>query len=168
MENSHKIISEKEQVLNAFNDIVYCIKNGMNLENEVRKYDILDYYLHPYNGNGVDINKNLDLIREDVSKEDIIIFKKFISANHPGSILDKYTIKNIFAVNYEVNALKDENGIPISGTGRLITNEEKKNVLDFIVNNNLPLRVQIYKLVMKRYVNGDLELVNSENKIRKV
>lgn len=78
--------------------------------------------------------------------------------------LDDISIREIFSMKYEINLKKDENGMPIPGTGRIITNEEKKMIFDYILENNYPLNIKIYNLLLKAYTNGELTI---ENNVRK-
>ena len=47
--------------------------------------------------------------------------------------LNEAAIREIFAIQHEVNLERDKNGMPIPGTGRIITNEEKKMIFDHII-----------------------------------
>jgi len=77
--------------------------------------------------------------------------------------LNSANIREIFAVSHEVNLKRDENGKPIVGSGRLITNEEKKMVFDYIMDNDYPLTRGVYNIVLNAYVNGDLDLIQKHS-----
>ena len=72
--------------------------------------------------------------------------------------LSESEIREIFATSHEVNLDRDEYGMPIPGTGRLITNEEKKNIFDFILENKYPLTRRVYNLVLQAYINNEVEI----------
>ena len=145
-----KMISEKDLTLNLFKNVVERINSG-------EKFDILDYYLIP-GMNMVDISKNINLIRNDVTKEEIMSFKQFISKNPIGTKLTEYNIKELFKTKDEIGIKRDENGNLIPGTGRIIIPEEKKVIFDFILDNDLPLTARIYNLVLNKYISNELFL----------
>lgn len=67
-------------------------------------------------------------------------------------------IRQIFATKHEVNLERDEKGMPIPGTGRVITSEEKKMVFDFILENDYPLTKRMYNIVLYAYLDNEIEL----------
>lgn len=80
--------------------------------------------------------------------------------------LNNAAIREIFAMKHEVNLIKDENGMAIPGTGRIITNEEKKSVLDYIIENDFPLTKNIYNVLLKGYIQGEIELETEEKRMK--
>lgn len=84
-----------------------------------------------------------------LSKSDYLIIRKFLSSNQNLEPLD---IKQIMSTSLEVNAKKDEDNIPIPGSGRIITNLEKIGIVQFLENNNIPLTKKIYNLALNRYI----------------
>lgn len=72
--------------------------------------------------------------------------------------LSSTSIRELFDIKYEVNTKRDETGVPIPGSGRLITAEEKKLVLDYMVNNDLPMSKKVYYFILKGYVNNEISL----------
>lgn len=76
--------------------------------------------------------------------------------------LNDITIREIFATRHEVNSIRDSKGMPIHGTGRIITNEEKKMIFDYIIENNYPLTARMYNFLIKSYIDGELVLENQE------
>ena len=154
---------DKENILNMFRELIEKIEEGVTLPNgEKRPYDILDYTL----SSKTDLNKLFEIVIHDF-KEEIIKLKQFLNKNNLGTKLEKYHIQQIFSTYDELNAEKDDLGNPIPGTGRVITTEEKKMILDFMVNNNL-LYSKIYKLAKERIANGELLFTENETKQRKV
>ena len=77
--------------------------------------------------------------------------------------LDDISIRQIFSTIHEVNLQRDETGIPIPGTGRLITNDEKKMIFDYILENNYPLTKRFYNFILREYINGEVELINKNS-----
>ena len=155
---------DKQSILNMFKDLKVKIEEGVTLPNGVKRpYDILDYTLTTK----IDLNKLFEVVIHDLTKEEVITLKHFLNKNHLGKKIDAHEIKQIFSIQEENNTKRDELGNPIPGTGRIITNEEKKMILDFMVNNNL-LYSKIYKLAKERIINGELIFTQNEPKQRKV
>jgi len=67
-------------------------------------------------------------------------------------------IREIFKTTHEVNLERDKDGMPIPGTGRVITNEEKKMIFDFIIDHNYPLTRNAYSYVLNAYLNDEIDL----------
>lgn len=156
----------KEKMIEELNKIIDNIENGVvTPDGNIRPYDILDYYQNEYINKENDIYKNINIIRNDISKEQVIKFKRFIDKNPVGERLDHFTIKNIFSTNDEVNVKRDESGKLIPGTGRIITPTEKKEIFDYILENNLPLTSKIYSLALKRYLNNELVFEEKTHKL---
>ena len=95
-----------------------------------------------------DFEKNLKILTERENKAWI---------NGQGKLND-IAIREIFSMKHEINLLKDAKGMPIPGTGKIITYEEKKMVFDYILENNLPITKKMYNFILKSYIDGDLEL----------
>ena len=72
--------------------------------------------------------------------------------------LNSIDIRQIFNTKHEVNLKRDETGMPIVGTGRVITNDEKKMIFDYILDNNYPVTQKMYTFLLKGYIDGELEL----------
>lgn len=102
-------------------------------------------------------------LQEEVRKS-----KKIWNLESGTFVIDSSMARQIFATHHEVNLLRDEKGYPIPGTGRVITNDEKKMILDYIVEQKYPLTNKIYNLLLKGYINGDLILENKEIKANKL
>lgn len=71
--------------------------------------------------------------------------------------LTDYDIRQIFAIKHEVNLRRDESGMPIPGTGRVITNEEKKQIFDYILENEYPLTKKMYNIILHGYLDNEIE-----------
>lgn len=78
------------------------------------------------------------------------------------SKMNEAMIREIFVIKHEVNLQKDETGMPIPGTGRTITNEEKKMVFDYMLERNYPMIKKLYNLILKAYVDGEIVLEKAD------
>ena len=99
--------------------------------------------------------KNLD---EIIANEEKNTKKNWNNQIDGSYILSDTQIREIFATKHEVDLERDENGIPIPGTGRIITNEEKKSVFDYILENNYPLTKKVYNIILRAYLDNELEI----------
>ena len=96
-------------------------------------------------------------LRKKIEKE-IRATKAIWNNNSEHIKLTESLIRQMFKVRHEVNTIRDEKGMPIPGTGRLITVEEKKQIIDFMMENNYPLTITIYNLLLRGYINGELTI----------
>ena len=99
----------------------------------------------------------MNSFEEEIAKEMKITKNNWNYKAEASYRLTDYDIRQIFATNHEVNLERDENGIPIPGTGRIITNEEKKAIFDYILENSYPLTRKIYNIVLRAYLNNEIE-----------
>ena len=100
-------------------------------------------------------------MRDDFKKELEILIERESKAWRDDQIfhrLNDIAIREIFAMKHEVNMLRDEKGMVIPGTGRVITNEEKKMVFDFMLENDLPFTKKMYSFILNAYISNELEL----------
>ena len=77
--------------------------------------------------------------------------------------LNNLDIRQIFATTHEVDLKRDESGMPIPGSGRIVTNDEKKMVFDYIMEHNYPLTRKIYNLILQAYLSEEIELENKQS-----
>ena len=104
---------------------------------------------------------------EEKMNKEIIRSKKNFNMQLQGAYtLTEPEIRGIFETNHEVNVQRDESGNLIPGSGRLITNEEKKQIFDFIIENNYPITRNVYNIVLNAYINDEIEL--NLNKVPKL
>ena len=57
---------------------------------------------------------------------------------------------------YEYDSLKDENGFPIKGTGKILTGEELNEVIQFFQENQIPLYDKLVAIALKCHANHSL------------
>ena len=143
-------------------ELVNFIKNGVNINGKTRNFDILDYYIL---SKGVPVKVFLENLPKDISLDNLKTLKTFFFNNNEGTLMDidSYYIRQILSTKDEVNTKRNEEGYPIPGTGRIIKTEEKRNIIDYIINNNIPLTTKIYSLAMKRYISGELIIEDTKH-----
>lgn len=152
-----KINNLKEEnniiIYGIINKILDEIKNGILENGECRKFDLVDYYLE------TDLNPNfiLKLLRKN-NYSDYITFKKFLKKYQNMLVLTEIFIKSILEEKTIVNVLFDSNNQVIPGSGRLVTNEEKRGIIEYLKENNIPLYDATYSIILKRYLAGKIDL----------
>ena len=128
-----------------------------------RNFDILDYYIF---SKGMSPSEFIGNLEKNISLNDMRKVKQFFGYNNIGENLSEYYIKQIMATKDEVNLRRNEEGMPIPGTGRVITTEEKMGIIDYLLSNNIPLTTKLYALAMKRYMDDELEIELGKNKTK--
>lgn len=159
--NAYEKYAKRKQTVQkqSFNDnndtaqrLLLFLKNGVSLEDgTTREFDLLDYYLN-FQILPKDLNDCVKCQTNPINIADYKILRPFISKLMSPST--QLNIEQIMNATLEVNAQRDENGWPIMGTGRIITSEEKQEVIDFLINNNIPVTTKLYDIALKRYING--------------
>ncbi len=134
-------------------EVSHYIKNGIVMETgEKRKFDIVDYYMvQKYESHDF-----LKISKDVLESEDYSNLKQFFSKN---KLLEKqkpFYVKGVLEEVTEVDCKKDKNGFPIQGTGRIVTEEEKLSVMDFLRRNDVPLTSRTYNVAFRRYLKNQL------------
>lgn len=154
------------QISVSLQEISFLINEGILLDdNTTRKFDFIDYYQRT----SLDINEvkkvfnNITLSPQE--KRTIIGFLSKTNMDRPLNISS--TLESIV----EINLRKDENGLLIPGSGRIVTRQEKQAIIDWIKDNHLPCTNFVYRDAFNRYKRGQLfkkeEQKDSGGKYRK-
>lgn len=143
-------------------ELLEHLNNGIIEPNgNKRNFDILDYYIF---SKGMSPSEFIGNLENNISSNDMRKVKQFFGYNNIGENLSEYYIKQIMATKNEVNLRRNKEGMPIPGTGRVITTEEKTGIIDYLLSNNIPLTTKLYALAMKRYISGELEISVEQTK----
>ena len=127
--------------------IVNLIQTGIEDENGyIRKFDILDYYQNINIAPKTLYDNTVDELGFYCSSKEIKDFNSFVIR----SLSDKrVTVENIMDVKHMMI---------IDGEMREITDEEKLNVIQYLVSNKIRLTDDVYAIALKRYLEGTLDL----------
>ena len=132
--------------------LLFYLKNGIQETKDTnRPFDMIDYYLYI----GVEPSVIDDCIKHpdsNLGKQDYIQLRRFISAI--GTPAEKLNLEQAMNSKLEINSQRDENGWPIVGTGRVITIEEKQEVINFLCEHNIPVTTKLYDIALRRYINS--------------
>lgn len=149
-------------ILNTIKNISKLIENGiLNKNGEMRKFDLLDYYLITK----LSFDELIDLSQEVLNKDELKKIRVFVNINRGFTHTNAKYINELLNSNLEVGFQKDENGYPIDGTGRIITKDEKQLILDYLKKYKIPINSKTFNLTLKRYISGDLNYNSSDNEI---
>lgn len=129
--------------------IVECIKKGIQENDRIRDFDIIDYYLIT-KLNFYEIER---ISKSILSSEEMRCLKTFITKNKMIKPIDVNQIMNEKNI---VGVQTDEKGNLIEGTGREITVEEKQEVINYLHQNDIPINTKTYRVALKRYINNNL------------
>ena len=165
-EQKQKDKSRNKQITEEAENIIGLIKNGVTLENgEKREFDLIDYYectSIPPKKMPVYINKKI--MTTDIDQFQLLYLKKFLNRYNnnpfvfnPINVNDKLSAINIY------DCKKDENGRLIPGTGKTISENEKIALIEYLVNNKIPLIEGTYDAGIKRIKNNTFG-INEEQK----
>ena len=139
-------------------EFVKYINNGVYTKKGKRPLDILDYYIM---NNGTSPETFLDSIKNDPNYNKI---RSFFNYNRVGEPLRQYDIDQIMSTKDYVRLKRDKNGMPIPGSGDIIEPIEKEGIIQFLVDNNIPLTKKTYLLAFRKYVDYELEINTEKNK----
>lgn len=132
------------------------IQEGIKIDNELVKFTILDYYTNfdvpieyffLYQGENIE-NSTLNEIR--------IFFKEnYPKIKNDGNFIDKQ-IKS-FNVEYEIKIEYTFGDVKPSL-------EERRKIMDYLIDNKFPLELIIYKQALRRYAQG---LLNFDTNLKR-
>ena len=156
--NYYLTIEEKEYK-EKLDELLMYLRNGISDSNGIlRKFDVIDFYTL----------MNYDLTKltyyskkffEGSDAKEVIIF----CANALSQKENKKYENEIMKTTIEVNMQKDEKGMPIPGTGIILSDELKNKFIDFIRYYSIPLNDKNFRLVVKKYFKNEIELPEKEN-----
>lgn len=144
------ISKRKPDILDIVKRLVKYLKNGIPKKDNTRGFTILDYYQLI----GIPL-KNVMGYTIYFSGSDREILTNFCRKNMFG-LLSKH---EILSCKTEVNGTLDERGFMIPGSGILITEEEANIIIDYLIEQDIPLTSKTYKAGINLYLNGELKRI---------
>jgi len=151
------LLNQQDNLISVISDILDKIKNGVVLEDgSIRQFTIIDYYRTL----DLSFSETYKILEKNFSLEDIVLFRSFISVNSnfvkwiDASINNYYKSKVVLGVQF------DENKKIIPNTGREITLDEKKIIIDYIRSIGAPINDKTVTIVQRELVRGDLSVNN--------
>lgn len=133
--------------------LLIYLQNGILDNGVMRSFDIIDYYLI--------FKKPIDCILKAFNGLSAPMCDLLMSFYKDNKVLIVKP-EELLSLNTELNCQKDAQGYPIPGTGVQATMEEKEQIVNYLILNNIPLTPNVYHIAQKRYFAGTLNINNQE------
>ena len=150
--------NKKQEIENVIEELTKIYERKIIDNGIERKFDLLDYFSIT-NLPIRDVYFELRKVSENMSLRNFL----HNNCNYDNNIeSDKKLVleeKKIIGIEF------DSFNNPVKGTGREVTMEEKNNIINYIVNNNIPFNVTTYNIAFKRYINGTLKMSDKKLKL---
>lgn len=134
------------------NSIVGFIMNGIEDDKGVRDFDSIDYYT-------ITKSPMINLVRYvqkgNYSSEEKVAVSAFKSKNDGEKLRDK-DIESKFNIKVIYGFKRDNNGRIIEKTGKVLGNDEKLAIFDYLRENSIPITETTYRDGCRRYECGRL------------
>lgn len=166
-------LREKQILITAIKLIDILVKEIIVENSIVTKFKInsIDYYSQ-FDIPLTELYEKIDKLNLKLDTRNIKLIKYF---TYPYSSKRFHILKDsdIYAIlneTTEKRCQKDENGVPITGTGTMLTREEKIQILKYLKENNIPeINRNIYKDACEKYLDGELfKLLPKTKKLTKI
>lgn len=142
---------ETERFKNMIKTLVNYIESGYTLsDGTVKEFDIIDYHIYTHYSLKELLNKAKNIIDE----KDYAKLKSF-SIKYPfTAVWSDRTINNYYDTKLYFDTKMDDKGNIISS--RELTNENKEEILNFLMDNNVPIYQRTINVAEKRFLNNTL------------
>lgn len=155
-----------EDVLEKTIKLINYVVNGIEDSKGVREFDIIDYHLL------IDVDLSMIVIALNtlynskiINIETYRIIKKDLTKFGYNNCANEFDNSSLVVFNNqelanelmeykELNCLRDKNGLPIKGTGRVIEYKEKIKVLKFLKDKNIVVNGKTFDAGCMRIANG--------------
>lgn len=134
----HKQNKEKDMIIFIKDKII----NGIKTENGIRKFDVLDYFLIT----DISFMKFVYAAKKYLTNEEMRNIRTFFNSQTLGCIVDRKTERNAKTI------------LNIEGAPYTVTSNDVDKVFNFLIDNDVTLYTKVYKIALKRYINGTLDL----------
>lgn len=151
---SENLKENYKDITDKIKQIVYYIKNGIEVNGEIIPFTILDFHL-------INVNSSktiLKLAEKVLNDYDFSILNNFFRKNKYGFEHDHSAKQEIINSINRVNVQKDKEGNLILETGEEVSLETKNNVINYLKTNKVPLNQLTYSIALKRYLSRLLEI----------
>lgn len=143
-------IKINEELTLLYKDLGQKLVNGVLTDNGVRPFDLIDFYM---NFKKISTLAIPYLYGSFLSRRETTMITNFLAKTNYCSFIN---VEDFLNSKVEINCQKDQNGFPIKGTGTILKREELQEILDFLVENDVPLYDVIINQAIRRYVNNAL------------
>lgn len=145
---------ENNEIKKMINEIINYLQNGIETENGLREFDVIDFYLL-YSKYSNEIQKQIKNC--DLTKNERTLISKFINQNINPLINKRINTKCIIE-GTDIIYLEDGSG---NKNPKEIKKPEKILLFEYLKSNNIPATDKTYKAMINRY---KIELQNEERR----
>ncbi len=148
--DKYKQYQANDKVIIDMKSIYECQKVLEQLKNN-KKFDILDYF----NITKLTLKeclKIINTINDQNKKEDIALFRNFCNKNILNHELNDKEIEILYDMKHTF-LIKDSNGTTKEVSA---TMQDKKNVIRYLKNNDIPIYSKVYSIALKKYLSHEL------------
>ncbi len=143
------IIHKKDGQIWACKEIFACIQNGVHINGIHRDFTLVDYFkdyahLHVH---------EIALQKTALNGLEKKTLNKFFAPFKAGNAIGENVVLH---TTYEFDSLKDEKGFPIKGTGRILTEEEMMQIIEFFKQYHIPFIDTIVNYAARCYYQNTL------------
>ena len=127
------------------NTIIKGIKDGVIENNEVRQFDLFDYYMITK----IPFDLLLKITSDSLNSSDMVILKEFINKN--SDFQDVISIDDIMGSHIEIN-------------GKIILDYEKMAIINYLKELGMPVNYQLFSIVLNKYMSGKFMIFGDKQK----
>lgn len=147
-EELEKRAKKQEEIdIKTGKEILKLMENGVELEDgTTRPFDAIDYYMITK----TDPSKMVNVLRKNASNLELLNLKKFKAQQMYDVKLSIDTIDMAFNQKYVFDCKQDKKGNLLLNTGREISEQEKLDILNYLVENDIPITQNIFYAGIRR------------------
>lgn len=148
---------------NCIDTVLSYIRNGIEEDGAIRKFNLLDYYSYT----NVSFKELKNSARKYLTdSKDLTALSLFISKYEDDKIINEKNINEIFDIKDIILCEFDSDG-NITNPGYEITADDKKEILRLLNEKNIPLTVKTYSLMRDRYIQKEILEKYNKNTIKR-
>lgn len=157
-------LEREERENKILEKIVDGLANGYKEDEEIRNFDILDYFTITR----IPLFK-MNNLSNRLNKDDRTLIRKFITKFADAEDGRPVHEENIRKTAFTTSARFDEEKNEIPGTRRDITEEEKESMIKYLKTHDMPINFITFNAVKNRYLDGfvKFEPIKSKEEIQR-
>lgn len=151
---------EKTKQISNGVEVINQLQNGVLLEDgSIRDFDLIDYYEMM----NIKPKEAVNLLKKYISNHQLVGLKIFSQRYLEDKELTPKDVSIKLNERLEINCQKDKRGIFVRGTGKVISDDEKLAVINYILNKRIPLTDGTYESGLARVKKNVFDLDKAEN-----
>lgn len=151
---------EKTKQISNGVEVINKLQNGVLLEDgSIRDFDLIDYYEMM----NIKPKAAVNLLKKYISNHQLVGLKIFSQRYLEDKELTPKDVSIKLNERLEINCQKDKRGIFVRGTGKVISDDEKLAVINYILNKRIPLTDGTYESGLARVKKNVFDLDKAES-----